>query len=284
MSLDNFIPEVWSARLLANLNRVQVYTQPDVINSDYEGDIQEAGDTVRINAIGRVTISDYTKNADIAAPETLSDAQAILAINNAKYFNFQIDDVDMAQTKPKVMDAAMREAAYGLADAADTIVAAQYTDVPSANYLGSEASPKTGYAATDVYTYLVDLGTILDDNNVPAEGRWCIVPPFVHGWLLKDARFVGFGTGQQMEILANGKVGQAAGFTIYKSNNVPNTSSAKYKVIAGSRIAWTYAQQVRKTEAYRPQLRFADAVKGLHLYGTKVVRPDALAVLVINKT
>ena len=284
MSLENFIPEVWSARLLANLSKVQVYTAPAVINSDYEGEISGVGDSVRINAIGRVTVSDYSKNTDIAAPVALQDGQTILSINKAKYFNFQIDDIDKAQQKPKVMDSAMAEAAYALRDAADHIVAAQYTDVPAANLIGTDGSPKTGYTTANIYEFLVDAGAILDDNNVPSEGRWAIVPPWFHGYLLKDARFVGYGTQAQIETLQNGRVGRAANFDIYKSNNVPNTTATKYKIICGHPVAWTFAQQLLEMNAYRPEKRFADAVKGLHVYGTKVVRPEALAVITANKT
>lgn len=286
MALDNFIPEVWSARLLANLHKTQVFTQPIVINRDHEGEIREFGDTVRINAIGAVTVSDYTRNGDIGAPQTLSDAQSTLVINNAKYFNFQIDDVDRAQQNPRVMDAAMQEAAYALTDAADQVVAGLYSDVASGNTVGSEASPKTGYTAANVYEYLVDLKVMLDNNNVPREGRFCIVPPFIEGCLLKDDRFVRSGAvAPELGALANGQIGQAAGFRILVSNNVRSTTATtKFKVVAGHPVAWTFAAQVSRVEAYRPQLRFADAVKGLYLFGARVLRPNALACLVINNS
>lgn len=286
MALDNFIPEVWSARLLANLSAAHVYAQPGVINRDYEGDISAMGDTVRINSIGRVTTAAYTKNTDIAAVSTLSDSQTTLAIDHARYFNFQIDDIDKAQQKPKVMEAAMREASWRLADDVDQFIAALYADVPAANMVGTEASPRTGYTASDVYTYLVDLGTVLDVNNVPTQGRWAVIPPFLHGYLLKDDRFVKSGAVDPTGgIIANGEIGQAAGFRILKSNNVPYTTTTTcYKVLAGHPMAWTYAEQVSEVEAYRPQARFADAVKGLLVYGGKVVEPAALAMLVINTT
>src|SRR4051812_37241322 len=103
MALDNFIPNVWAGSILRALYTSLVYAQPQIINRDYEGEIAAAGDTVRINMIGDVTVSDYTKNTDIASPETLTDAQLSLKVDQAKYFNFQIDDIDAAQQKPKVM-------------------------------------------------------------------------------------------------------------------------------------------------------------------------------------
>lgn len=285
MALENFIPEVWSARLLFNLNRAHVFTQAGVANRDYEGEVQEAGDTVRINSIGRVTISSYTKNTDLAAPEALNDAQTVLTIDQARYFNFQIDDVDRAQQRPKVMDAAMQEAAWGLNDVADGYMAGLYTDIDTGNFVGTEASPKTGYSAANVYEFLVDLKVMLDQQNVPNDGRFCIVPPFVHGYLLKDQRFVSAGTAATDGVLRNGEVGMAAGFRILLSNNVKSTTATtKYKCIAGHPLAWTFVEQIRRVEAYRPERRFADAVKGLYLFGAKVTRPSALACLVINTT
>lgn len=283
MALDNFIPNVWSARLLANLHKNLVFGQAGVVNRDYEGEINDVGDSVRINAIGPVTVGSYTKNTDMSAAETLTDAQTSLLVDQAKYFNFQIDDVDRAQQKPKVMDAAMREAAYALADTLDQYIAALYSDASASNLYGTTSVPKTITAATDAYEYLVELSVLLDQSNVPSQGRWCVVPPWYHGKLLKDDRFVGTGSAQAQAALANGMIGEAAGFTILKSNNVKYVSTADYKIMAGSAAAITLAEQISKVEAYRPQLRFADAVKGLHLYGAKVVRPEALAVLTCTK-
>jgi len=101
--------------------------------------------------------------------------------------------------------------------------------------------------------------------------------------MLKDDRFVKSGTEGSEQRLLNGYIGRAAGFDVLKSNNVPNTNGALYKIIAGHSIAWSYAEQVNQVEAYRPERRFADAVKGLHLYGGKTVRPTALAVLTASK-
>lgn len=310
MSLENFIPEVWSARLLVNLYNTLVYGNPALINTDYEGEIRSQGDTVRIGSIGTVTVGDYSKNTDITAPQTLSDAQSTLTITQQKYFNFQIDDVDKAQQNPKVMGDAMREAAYALANTADKFIAGQYTDIPTANYVLSAdaAGGSADGAGNDVlivtggtvatkeaigYEFLVDGATVLDNNNVPEEGRWVVVPPWYEGVLLKDPRFVSFGTPQAMANLSSGgidgstmrptgQIGRVAGFDVYKSNNVPSTSGT-YQVLFGHNMAWTFAQQVQEVEAYRPEKRFADAVKGLQLYGAKVVRPQAMALGKVRK-
>ena len=283
MALENFIPEIWSARVLENLRKSLVYAQAGVVNRDYEGDIREAGDTVHINAIGPVTIGTYTKNADMSAPETLTDSAYTLTIDRARYFNFLIDDVDRAQQRPKVMDAAMAEAAYALADDLDQYVASLYTGVAAGNTIGSDASPIVPTANT-AYEYLVDLAVLLDDAKVPRANRWVVVPPWYHGLLQKDARFVSSGGAQAEQTLRNGEIGQAAGFRVLVSHNVPNTTGAKYKIIAGHPMAISVASQVSKVEAYRPERRFADAVKGLHLYGAKLLRPAGIAVLTANKS
>lgn len=283
MAVSNFIPSVWGARLLENLHKVQVYGQPPVINRDYEGDISAQGDTVRINAIGPVTVYDYAKNSDINAPEQLTDAQTVLVIEKQKYFNFAIDDVDRFQGKPELMDGAMREAAYALADGVDQYIAGLYTQAASANQLGSTGSPKTISAATDAYNHLVDLKVLLDSANVPLAERYVVIPPWYHGWLLKDERFIKTGTAAGDRIRANGEIGEAAGFRVLLSNNVPVVSTDKYKVMAGYPGAITFAEQVNKLEAYRPEKRFADAMKGLLLYGSRVVRPNGIAVMTVQK-
>lgn len=280
MSLENFIPTIWSARLLENLHKSLVYGQTGVVTREYEGEIRDVGDTVRINAIGSVTVSDYVKNTDISAPEVLQDASLLLRIERAKYFNFAVDDIDRVQQQPKVIDAAMREAAYALRDAADQYIASQMV-AGAGNKIGSDTTPRALTAPSHAYELLVDIGTALDERDVPREGRWVIIPPWIYGLLLKDDRFVKSGTAESAQVLANGEVGKAAGFTILTSNNVP-VSSSKYRVLAGVAGATGYAEQIMKVEAYRPERRFADAVKGLHVYGAKVIRPQALCLAICS--
>jgi hypothetical protein len=286
VGLDNFIPAVWSGSILVALETAHRYAQSGVVNRDYEGEISAMGDRVKINSIGDVAIGNYVKNTDIADPEQLDDAQQELAIDQAKYFNFAVDDVDKAQTKPKVMGEAMKRSAYGLSNTADVFVAGRMAAaVPTDNLIGTEASPKTDLGTvTLAYDYLVDLGVLLDESDTPEDGRWVIVPPWFHGILNKDDRFVKSGTPAGDAALRNGRIGEAAGFTVLKSNNVPSTTATtKFKIIAGHDMATSYAEQLNEVEAYRPEKRFSDAVKGLHLYGGKVVRPVNLAMLIANK-
>jgi hypothetical protein len=279
--LNNFIPTIWSARILSALKKSLVYGQSNVVNRDYEGDIRDQGDSVKINSIGDVTIKDHARNTDIDGAEELNDGSQLLLIDQGKYFNFGVDDVDKVQANANVMSEAMDRSGYGLKDKADQFIASHYTDVPAANLLGSDGAPVTP-TATTAYEKLVDLGVLLDVANVPADGRFVIVPSWYHAMLLKDDRFVRAGTAKTDQVLANGMVGEAAGFTIMKSNNVPNTTNTLYKIIAGHKMAFSYAEQIVKVEAYRPEKRFSDAIKGLHVYGGKLVRPYCWAVLTAN--
>lgn len=281
MSIQNFIPTIWSARLLNHLDKSHVYL--NLLNRDYEGEIKNFGDTVKINQVGDVSIKDYTKGTDIDAPEDITGEQQELKIDQAKYFNFAVDDVDNAQTNPKLMDKAMQRAAYAMNDVVDAFAANLLAiSVHADNAIGTNEAPIVPTKA-DAYDYLVDLNTKLTEANVAKMGRWVVIPAFYHGLLLKDDRFVGNGTDYNQAILEGGEVGKAAGFTVYVSNNVPHTEGAKYKVIAGTTEAGSYAEQILNTEAYRPEKRFSDAVKGLHTYGAKVLQSKCIAVLTCNK-
>ncbi|MCC6327357.1 MAG: P22 coat protein - protein 5 domain protein [Acidobacteria bacterium] len=282
MSLT-FIPTVWAARLLTALEKSLVYGQANVANRDYEGDIRQAGNTVKIASIGDVTIGDYTKNSDIDEPETLADSDLSLVIDQSKYFNFYVDSIDRAQQNVNVLDEAMKRAAWKLRETADTYLSGVMdAAVPAGNKIGSVTTPKVP-TKDDAYEYLVDLGVLLDESDTPIDGRFVVVPAWFHGLLLKDERFIKAGTTRSDRTLSNGEVGEAAGFSILKSNNVPNTTGTKYKIIAGHRIATAYVEQVLDVQTFKPEKRFGDAVKGLHVYGAKAVRPTALAELIANK-
>lgn len=278
MSINNFIGTVWAANLLQALEKTLVYGAAGVVNRDYEGQIRGVGDTVKITSVGDPTIGDYTKNTDISAPETLTDATRSLAIDTAKFFNFQVDDVDRAQGAAGVMPEAMRRAGYKLRDAADQVIAAKMVAGATTNTVGSTGTP-VAVDKTNAYETLLRAQIKLDTQNAPAEGRWAIVPPWFAAVLADDDRFIGdLGAGA---VLQNGRIGgRAAGFDILASNNVP-VGSSKYSIVAGVQGAVTYAESIPDgtVEAYRPEKRFADAVKGLHVYGAKVVRPEELVLI-----
>jgi len=283
VAINNFKPQIWSARLLVAWRKALVYGGPMVVNRDYEGDIAEAGDVVKITSISDPTIADYVPNSTTITPEELTDAQRNLVIDQSKYWAFKVDDVDKRQAKGNVMPEAMSRAAYRLADTADQYVAGLYTGVASGNNLGTvpvvAATPEDAY--DDV---LVPLKVVLDEADVPTVGRYCVIPAWFHGRLLRDDRFVSADKAGTTEGLRNGFVGRAAGFDIMMSNNCPNPTGDDYVVQAGVNAALSFAEQINKTEAYRPESSFSDAVKGLALYGAKLVRPDGIAIATASQT
>lgn len=221
MAISYFQPEVWSARILSKLAKSLVFG--GVANRDYEGDIAAMGDTVHITSITDPVISNYTKDTDLTAVQALTDTDTVLYINQAQAFNFQIDDMDKAQVRSasNLMSEAANRAAFGLADVADQYLAAQIA-LDTSNVLGVV----DGTTATNVYDNLVvPAGVKLDEANVPTADRFLIVAPAAYGKLLLDARFVRANE-SGTNALHNGVVGEAGGFTIYKSNNVPAAARA----------------------------------------------------------
>lgn len=251
----------------------------NLCNRDYEGEIRAAGDTVRVTSISRPTINTYTRNADISYEE-LTDAQRTLVIDQERYWAFTVDDVDQAQARGNVVPAAMAEASYGLADQVDQYVAGLYTGVNAANAIGTSAIT-TGDAA---YTGIRKLMLKLDEANVPKAGRYVVVPSWYHSLLLENTKFTDLSASGTSEPLMNGLVGRALGATIYASNNAPLVTGDDYAVIAGTRAAITMAEQVTQTEAMRSELRFGDRVRGLLVYGAKLMRPEGIATLVASQT
>lgn len=284
MAVTTFIPELWSARLLYALENAHVATR--LVNRDYEGVIANQGDTVHINSIGAVDVKDYTRNTDIADPDALTVVDQTLVIDQAKYFNFQVDDVDKVQAAGEMVDVAMGRAAYALADTADAyllkLIAA---GAASANVVGAASAP-IALTADNVYENIVKLKVKLDKANVPTTGRTLVVPPDVHALLLLDDRFVKSDAAAGQDALINGLVGRVVGFDVYMSNNVhtgtgTDTGKTKYfEITAQVPTATTYAEQIIKTEAYRMEKRFADGVKGLHVYGAKVTDGTQIAKLI----
>jgi hypothetical protein len=275
-----FIPEIWSAMMLSSLKKSLVFAGPSVVNRNYEGDISNMGDTVRVRSLGRPTIGTYTKGSTTITPEQLTDAQRALVIDQSKYFAFEVDDIDAAQSPGGELEEGLQEGVYGLRDVADQYVAGLYTEAQVANRIGTVSVTSADLA----YTQLRRLKVVLDEASVPQEGRYAVVPPFFHGLLLENSKFVDASASGSTDPLLNGYVGRALGFNILSSNNCVNVTGDDWAVMAGVPGAIAYAEQINKVEAYRPEDSFSDALKGLHLYGAKVMRPDAIATVIASET
>ena len=277
MSTSKFIPTIWSARILAALEKQLVYT--NFFNRDYEGEIRDAGDTVKIGLVGAPTVKKYTKGSEIAAPDDVTVTDATLTIDQADYFNIAVDDVDAAQSKINLLESASSQTGYAFGDVTDQYLAGLLV-AGTGGTIGTKSSPKsiTDAKPEDAYNLLVDLKVALDRQNCPTMGRICVVPPEFEGFMLKDSRFVAKSTSESNQRLTDGTIYKCAGFEIHVSNNAPHDdkggsgSTTVYDVIAGCDQSGTYAEQILNTEAYRPEKSFKDAVKGLHVYGAKVLR------------
>lgn len=279
MATTSFAPQLWSAKILDALDKSLVYNK--LFNTDYEGEITEAGSTVHIGSIGKVSVKAYTKGAAIAAPDAVNVEDQTLTLDKAEYFNVAVDDVDAAQSKINLIDGATTQAGNAFADSTD-----QYL----AGVLAAKAGVKLNAVATptvitkeNAYDMLIDLKVKLDKANLPKAGRVCVVPAEFEGYMLRDPRFVAVSDAGEQR-LTEGTVYRAAGFEIQTSNNAPSPAAGVFTVIAGSNLCGTFANQVLKTEAYRPDNAFSDAVKGLHVYGATVTRPNAVGLAYVKFT
>jgi len=277
MAINNFIPTVWSETLIRALNRE--YVGVGNCSREFEGAIKNQGDTVKINGITGINTFTYSKNTDFGETlQTLDGTTQELVISQAKAFNFQIDDIDRAQQNPKIMQHAMSEAAAALADTADKYVYSLCNSV-----LSDHIVKKTGVTTAQIPDILLEVREKLMYANIPADTELSLeVAPAVATRILKSKMMR---ASDNTESLGKGYIGSYLGFKIYVSNNVvkeEGTSGTSYKCYARTSRAIAFAEQLNSVEAYRPENRFADAVKGLHLYGAKIVYADELVLLDIS--
>lgn len=289
MSVQSFVPAVWSAMLLKQFDRVHVAAKGT--NKDYEGDIKGYGSSVRINAIGDITVSSYTRNTDITAAEEIDMTNQVLNIDQGDVIHFGVDDLDKAQARADFMSRASQRATYALSQQTDYFLFTTIANgVSSANTL---TAATIGLAAGEksILEQLATMQVNLDEQDVPEDGRVAFLPPWTEAMLRLDERFTGFNTGDAQGPLKGTPIGRAMGFTIYKSNNLPRasgspiagTGSGAYTIIGCHPDATTFAEQMDTMRAYEPPLRFGDAVKGLHVYGAKVTRPHAITTLAATR-
>jgi hypothetical protein len=273
VAITNMISNVWSSRLLLGLEKSLIFGQPSVMTTEYEGEIRNQGDRVHLHSLQDLTIGTYVKNSTTISYEQLTDARVSLVIDTARYFAFRVDDVDAVQMVPKALDAATSRASYQLAETADRAIAAQYTNIT--NFTATSQA-----TSTNIYQKLVETKVELDELNVPQENRFIIVPPWVAGLALQNATFLAASTPSTL----NGSIGMVAGFNVLVSNNTPTSGSAPVvsHLVAGHASGWAFAQQITNVEGLRLEGSFADGVRGLHLYGSKVIQPERLHVLRVN--
>jgi hypothetical protein len=292
----NFIPEVWSGKLIENFYDATVLAA--ISNTDYEGEIRNMGDTVNIRTQPNITIREYVKGQNLVV-ENPDAPKLQLVIDKGEYFSCVEDDIDRVQSDIKLMDMWSKDASEQMKIKIDQRV---LTDMlpgiaainkganagqQSASYnLGTLASPLTvtkdgAVSTTPVVDLIVDMGTVLDEANVPESDRFIVIPAKMAGIIkkseLKDASL----TGDGVTPLRNGRLGMIDRFTIYVSHNL-NVSSGKTSIIAGHKMGFTFASQMTEMETLRAQSTFGNIVRGLQVYGYKVVKPTALAQAVVT--
>lgn len=287
MTITNFIPKLWSSAILLPFEKATVFGQPSVVNRDYEGEIKQKGDTVNITTIGDPTIKTYDKDTDIEV-EDLDDGTIKLTIDKGDYFAFRVNDVDRVQAAGDFQGPATQRAGHRLKDKADQYIASLANlsvangGPAAANRLGNVSvinGTGTGKAASDQTTawgVLVDLNQKLNEQSAPTDGRYVVVSPAFYSALLNDPRFTRVDASGTSEGLRNGIVGRALGFDVLMSNNTVSASNRNL-IVAGVPGALTFASQIVETEAIRSEKRFADIIRGLHVYGAKITRPEGIA-------
>ena len=292
----NFIPEIWSGKLIENFYDATVLAS--ISNTDYEGEIRQMGDTVNIRTTPEITIKTYVKGQTLSV-ENPDKPKIQLVIDKGEYFACIEDDVDKVQSDIQLMDTWSKDASERmkikidqrvltdiLPDIAATNKGANAGRISGNINLGTTGSPaaltKDGNTSTiPVLDYLVDLGTVLDESNCPEGDRFVVIPAKMAGMIkkseLRDASISGDGT----SILRNGRLGMIDRFTVYMSHNLA-VSSGKFSIVAGHKMGFTFASQMTNMETLRSETTFGNIIRGLQVYGYKVVKPEALAMGVVT--
>ena len=285
-----FIPTIWAGKLLEKFYDASVV--PQISNTDYEGLISAQGDTVNIRTVPNVTIRNYSAGQPLQV-ERPDSPMVTLNIDQGRYFNLVLDDVMEIQSDINLMNTWSSDASEQLKINIDTYVLANVAvDVAAVNKgaTAGRLSANLNLGATgaavqltkaNIIDKLLEMGQVLDEQNVPETGRWVVMPAWAIRLLkssdIKDASLTGDGTSP----LRNGRVGMIDRFTLYSSNLLPRyvDTNSPFDIIAGHKVGLTFATQITKTETLRSETTFGTLMRGLQVFGMKVVKGDALVRL-----
>lgn len=286
----NFIPEIWSGKLIENFYDATVLGA--ITNTDYEGEIRKYGDTVNIRTTPTINIREYVKGQTLTVDNPDSPKIQLL-IDKGEYFACVEDDIDKVQSDVGMMDMWSKDASEQMKIKIDQRVLpgvlADFSPLnigltagaQSASFnLGTQAAPLT-IDKTNVTDLIVDMGTVLDEANCPEQGRWLVIPAKMAGLIkkseLKDASLSGDGT----SLLRNGRLGMIDRFMIYVSHNLL-LNAGNYHIMAGTKQGITFASQMTEMETLRATTTFGNIIRGLQVYGYEVVKPEALTSAVVT--
>jgi len=289
----NFIPEIWSSKLITNFYDATVLAA--ISNTDYEGEIKGMGDKVNIRTTPELTIRDYQKGMNLVV-ERPDKPKITLNIDQGDYFAAVEDDVDKIQADINLLDAWSKDASEKMKIKIDSKVLSSPTLLTgiAATNMGATAGRISGsinlgatgapvqVTKTNVLDYIVDMGTVLDEANGPEQDRWLVIPAWMAGLIkksdLKDASL----TGDSQTPLRNGRLGMIDRFTLYVSHNlnkVTDGSFTAFNVLAGHKMGLTFASQMTEMESLRAESTFGTIIRGLQVYGYQVVKGEALTKL-----
>jgi hypothetical protein len=296
-----FIPTLWSGKLAQKFYAATVFGE--IANTDWQGDITGMGDSVIINTIPTITINNYSIGQNLAyeipAPSTIT-----LTISKGKYFGVNVNNVLELQAKPKLMDVFTNDAAMQMKIAVDTDVllgtfnqgaatnaGATAGKISASFNLGTDLAPVT-LTAANILQSITALSSVLDEANVPETDRWLVISPTERQILMQSNLAQAQFMGDPSSILRNGKIGMIDRFTVYVSNLLPRalagqsyTGTAvanalkRHAIMAGHKSAITFASQIAKVESLQNPNDFGTLIRGLNVYGYKVVQADGLALL-----
>ena len=287
----NFIPEIWSGKLIENFYDATVLSA--ISNTDYEGEIRNMGDTVNIRTTPEITIQTYVKGQTLSV-ENPDKAKLQLVIDKGEYFACVEDDVDQVQTDMNLMYMWSKDASERMKIKIDQRVLTDLLPDVSANNKGQTAGAISGnidlgvagtpeaLTTSNVIGKIVDMGTVLDEANCPEQNRFLVIPAKMAGLIkqsdLKDASITGDGSTP----LRNGRLGMIDRFTVYVSHNLKKTAGGEFSVIGGHTMGFTFASQMTNMETIRSETTFGNIIRGLQVYGYKVVKPEALATMIVT--
>lgn len=289
-----FIPEIWAGKMNEKFYDATVLAA--ISNTDYEGEIKNKGDKVNIRNKPTITISPYSADATLDVERPSADIST-LNIDQGQYFNTILDDVMEVQSDMDQLSMWSDDASEQMKITIDTDVLAyipgEITGGDGGNAgltagrisqdinLGVTGTPRSLIAA-DVIDLVVDMGQVLDEQNIPESGRWMVIPAWMAAMIkkseLRDASLVGDGT----SMLRNGRLGMIDRFTVYLSNLLP-LSGVETSIMAGHSVGLTFASQLTKVETLRGESYFGSYLRGLQVYGRSVVQPKAIAIAVCDK-
>lgn len=309
-----FIPTLWSSKLNAKFYTASTFAS--ICNTNWEGEISGIGDKIVINSIPDIAISTYTPGAgltyQVPTPSTIE-----LQIDQGKYFAFQVNDLLALQSQPKLMDMFSNDAGMQMKVAVDSeCFFSTFTGAATANQgatagvksaafnLGTVAAPVNISGATAAISTITALAAVLDEQNIPETERFLLIDPVTRQVLMNSNLQQAYLTGDSQSILRNGKIGGIDRFDVYVTNNLPRATGAATTtwtsgdgsqtkaagathaqknrvIIAGHKSAITFASQFTKTETVRNPSDFGDFVRGVNVYGRRVVKDAAMAVAIV---